>query len=140
EEVALVEANAAAQHAEVPQHTGQCVGGTGRRGPRPLADLATDLARVFRVLEEELAVAGQVIDGDLVRGDAGRVDEGDDQRGAAAGEDRIELEAAGQRVRDRAQAAHVVDVFGGGADDGVEALGLEDGGQTLPAMCVHDVT
>jgi len=81
-----------------------------------------------------------VVDLDPVGGHAGRVDEGDDQRGPAACEDGVELEAAEERVRDGAEAAHVVDVLGRGGHQRVEALGLQHGGQALPSVCVHRLT
>ena len=57
--------------------------------------------------------------------------------GAAASEDGVELEPAEEGVGDRAQAAHVVDVLGGGGDERVETLGLQHGGQSLTSMCIH---
>src|SRR5437773_1794767 len=86
EEIALVEADASAEHAELAEDARQRVGGAGSGRPRPFTDLAADLTGVVGVLEEELAVAGDVVDLDPIGGHARRVDERDDQRGPAARE------------------------------------------------------
>src|SRR5207248_10996538 len=96
-----------------------------------------DFTGIVGVFEEELAVAGQVIHLDVVGGHTGRVDERDDERRPAAREDRVELEPAEERVGNRAEPAHVIDVLGGGGDQRIEALGLEHAGQALSSMCVH---
>src|SRR5262249_28094959 len=109
----------------------------GRRR-RPLADLPSHRARIVRVLEEELSVAGETIHGDLVGRHPRGVDEGDDEAGAAPGEPAVELEAGEEGMGDGAEPGQVVEVLGGGGDEGVESLRLEHRGQARLHVAVHE--
>ncbi len=136
EEPRLVEPDAAAEDAEVAEDGGESLGGPGggRGGPPP--DLLADHARIIGVVEEELAVAGDVVDGDPV-GDAGRVDEGNRDPRPAAGEDAVELDPPEEGVGDGTEAGDVVEILGGGGDEGIEVLGVEHLGQARLRVAVH---
>jgi hypothetical protein len=135
EQSSLVHADTAPEDAEVPQdaHEGVRGAGSGRAGP--VLNLAADGPRLVSVLEEELAVAGEMVHGDSFRGHAGGVYERDHQARPMPREDAVELEPAEQRVGDGAR--HVVEVLGGGGDEGVEPLGVQDSRKPRPVMAIH---
>ena len=138
EQAALVHTNTGVEDTEVPEDLEQRVYRARRRRPRPVPHLAADHARVVGVLEEELAVAGQRIGVDLVRGDAARVDERDDQTRTPPREDAVELEPSEERVSDRAEAGDVLEVLRRGRDEGVESFGVEHLRQSRPRMAHHE--
>src|SRR5207249_10133054 len=100
EQAALVDTDTPAEHAEIAEDFHERVRRTRHRRGGPVTDFLADRAGIVGVLEEELAVAGEVIRVDAVGRDTRRVDERNDQARALAREDAVELEAAKQRMRD----------------------------------------